>query len=62
MVKLRINMVATQDYYSQVLIIRYKKLKLKMSIKILATIKKCFTLAIIQIFNYYSAIIQVKML
>ena len=47
MITLKINMVVTQDYYSQTLI--DMKLKLKMSIKILATIEKCLTLVIIQL-------------
>ena len=42
-------MVTTQDYYSQTLIVKCMKLKLKMSMKILATIKICLTLAIIQL-------------
>ena len=40
-------MVATEDYYSQTLLVYCMKLKLKMSMKILATIKKCLILVII---------------
>ena len=42
-------MVTTQDYYSQTLIVQSMKLKVKMSMKILATIKKCFTVVIIEV-------------
>ena len=42
-------MITTQDYHSQALIVERMKLKLKMSMKILATIKKCLTLVIIQL-------------
>ena len=39
MITLKINRVRTQDY----------QLKLKMSMKIIATVKKCLTLVIIQL-------------
>ena len=42
MITLKINMVTTQDYRSQILIVSCMKLKLKMTIKIIATIKKMF--------------------
>ena len=37
---IKINMVTTQDYYSQTVIAKCMKLKLEMSIKILAAIMK----------------------
>ena len=40
-------MTRYQNYYSQTLIVGCMKLKLKMSIKILATIKKCLIVVII---------------
>ena len=46
---LKINVFASQDYYSQTLIVQFRKLKLKMSIKIAATTKKCLTLVTIQL-------------
>ena len=49
MITLTINMVTTQDYYSQTLITKCMKLKLKMSMKVLAMIKKCLTLVIIHL-------------
>ena len=49
MITLEINLVTTQDYYSQILIVSCKKLKLKMSMKILALIRKCLTVVIIQL-------------
>ena len=49
MITLKVIMVTTQDYHSQKLIVSCMKLKLKMSMTILATIKKCLTLAIIQL-------------
>ena len=49
MITLKINKVKIQDYYSQTLTVSFMKLKLKMSIKVLATIKKCLTLVIIQL-------------
>ena len=39
LIRLKINMEITQDYYSQTLIVECMKLKPKMSVKILATIK-----------------------
>ena len=49
MVTLKINMVTTEDYYLQTLISYCMKLKLKISVKILATtIKKCLPSVIIQ--------------
>ena len=48
MIILNINMVTTQDYYSQTLIDKCMKLKLKMSVKILTTIKKRLTIVVIQ--------------
>ena len=49
MITWKIPMVKTKDYYSQTLILWCMKLKLKISKKILAKIKKCFTLVIIQL-------------
>ena len=49
MITLKINKVKIQDYYSQTLTVSFMKLKLKMSIKVLAAIKKCLTLVIIQL-------------
>ena len=49
MVTSKINMVTTQDCYLKTLIVEYVKLKLKMSMKILASINKYFTLVIIQV-------------
>ena len=43
MITLKINMVTTDDYYSQALIGDCMILKLKMSMKLLATIKKYLT-------------------
>ena len=48
MIKLKINMVTTQDYYLQII-----KLKLKISLKILVAIKKCLTLVIYLIKSKY---------
>ena len=45
---ININMVTTRYYYLQTLIVYYMKLKQKMSMKILAVIKKCLILVIIQ--------------
>ena len=44
----KINMVTTEDYYLRTLISYCMKLKLKISVKILATIKKCLPSVIIQ--------------
>ena len=41
MITLKINVVTSKDYHSQTQIVSCLKLKLKMSIKILAAIKKC---------------------
>ena len=41
MITLKTNMVITQDYNSQKLVVQCMKLKLKTSIKILAVIRKC---------------------
>ena len=49
MVTSKINMVTNQDCYLKTLIVEYVKLKLKMSMKILASINKYFTLVIIQV-------------
>ena len=49
MITLKRNMLTTQDYNSQILIVQYMKLKLKISIKILAVTKKSFTSVIIQL-------------
>ena len=45
----KINMVTTEDYYLRTLISYCMKLKLKISVKILATIKKCLPSVIIQL-------------
>ena len=42
-IRLKTNMATTQDYYLQMLIVSCKKLKLKTSTKVLATIKNCLT-------------------
>ena len=42
------NMVTTQEYYSQTLIVGCMRLKLRVSIKIFAVIKKCLILVIIR--------------
>ena len=47
MITLKINMITNQNYYSQILIVSYKKLKLKISKKILTAVKKCLVLVII---------------
>ena len=44
-----ITLKITQDYHSQTLMVESMKLKLKMSIKILATIKKFLALVMIQL-------------
>ena len=49
MITLKINLVKTQEYYPQTLLVWCMKLKLKMYIKILETINKCLTLVIIQL-------------
>ena len=49
MVTLKINMTVNQNYHSQELIVLCVKLKPKMSIKILVTIKKCLISVIIQL-------------
>ena len=49
MITLKINIITAQDYYSQTVIFQFMKLKLKISVKILVTIKKCFTSVIIQL-------------
>ena len=41
-------MTTNQYYYSQTLIVKCTKLKLKMPTKVLATIKKCLLLVIIR--------------
>ena len=46
-------METIQDYYLQTLVVKCMKLKLKMSMKILATIKKCLILVIIQLNQKY---------
>ena len=48
MITLKINMTTNQNYYSQTLLMQCIKLKLKMSMKVLATIKKCLILAVIR--------------
>ena len=45
---ININIATTRYYYLQTLIVYYMKLKQKMSMKILAVIKKCLILVIIQ--------------
>ena len=47
MITLKINIATNEIYYSQTLMVSCMKLKLKMSMKILATIEKCLTLVII---------------
>ena len=42
MITLKVNMTTNQNYYTQTLTVKCIKLKLKMSTKILATIKKIF--------------------
>ena len=42
-------MTTNQNYYPQTLIVKCIKLKLKMSMKMLAAIKKCLILAIIRL-------------
>ena len=49
MITLNINMVTTQEHCWQALIIKCMKLKLKINIKILVTIKDCLTLVIIKL-------------
>ena len=49
MITLKINTVTTQNSYSQTLIVYCIKLELKMSMKILAAIKKCLILVIIRL-------------
>ena len=49
MITLRIIMITTKDYHSQTLIVKCMKLNLKMSRKILSTLKKRLTLVIIQL-------------
>ena len=49
MITLKIEMVTTQEYYSQILIVECMKIKLKMSMEILTTMKKCLTLVIIKL-------------
>ena len=48
MIRVKINMESTQDYYSLIPIAECMRLKLKMFMKILAKIKKCLILVIIQ--------------
>ena len=48
MITLKINKATTQDYYIKTIIVQCMKLKLKMSMNILAAIKKCLILVIIQ--------------
>ena len=48
MITLKINMTTNQNYYSQTLLMQCIKLKLKMSMKVLATIKKCLILVVIR--------------
>ena len=47
MATLKITVTANQSYYSQTLIVYCMRLKLNMSIKILAAMKKCLILVII---------------
>ena len=49
MITLTINIVPTQDYQSETLIMQWVKLKPKMFMKVLVKIKKCLIL-----FNYYA--------
>ena len=49
MITLKVNMTTSQNYYTQTLTVKCIKLKLKMSTKILATIKKCFMSIIMQL-------------
>ena len=49
MITLKINIITNQNYYSQTLIFLCMKLKLKMSLKILAAIKKCLISVIIRL-------------
>ena len=47
MITLKINMAAIKDCYSQALMIQCMELKLRMSMNILAKIKKCLILVIV---------------
>ena len=47
MITLKINMAAIKDCYSQALMVQCMELKLKMSMNILAKIKKCLILVIV---------------
>ena len=49
MITLKINMTKNQNYYSQTLIVKCRKSKLKMSMKILAAVKKFLILLIIEL-------------
>ena len=49
MITSKINAEIVQDYYLQKLIVKYIKLELKKSMKILAAKKKCLILVIIQL-------------
>ena len=49
MITLKINMTTNQSYYLQTLIVQCMKLKLKISMNILAAIKKCLILVIIRL-------------
>ena len=48
-ITLKTNMVKTQNYYSQILIVIYMKLKPRTFMKILVKLKKCLILVIIQL-------------
>ena len=49
MITLKKDMTKNQNSYSQTLIVSCMKLSLKMFMKILTAIKKCFTLVIVQL-------------
>ena len=49
LIALKVNTVTTQDYYPHTLIGKFMKSKLKISMKILAIIKKCLTIVSIKL-------------
>ena len=58
-ITLNVNVTIIQDHYLQTLIVKYMKIKLKMSTKILAATKK-YLLSLILHLNQNTMIIQIN--
>ena len=59
-ITLNVNVTIIQDHYLQTLIVKYMKIKLKMSTKILAATKK-YLLSLILHLNQNTMIIQINL-